>query len=53
MTDNLVLFEYRLNQAEITLSDAKKMLDESVSNHSIVKPVIMIYFLDFGMKFQK
>ena len=36
MTDNLVLFEYRLNQAEITLSDAKKMLDEFVSNHSIV-----------------
>lgn len=36
MTDRQTLFEYRLNQAEITLADAKKMLKEGISSRSVI-----------------
>ncbi|MBE0478010.1 HEPN domain-containing protein [Candidatus Aerophobetes bacterium] len=36
MTDKEALFTYRLNQAEETLSDAKKMLEENISPRSII-----------------
>lgn len=36
MTDKEVLFTYRLNQAEETLSDAKKMLEDNLSPRSII-----------------
>jgi len=36
MTDRETLFEYRLQQAETTLADAKKMLDEGISPRSVI-----------------
>ncbi|MBU2444721.1 MAG: HEPN domain-containing protein [Bacteroidetes bacterium] len=36
MTDKEVLFTYRLNQTEETLSDAKKMLEDNLSPRSII-----------------
>ncbi|MFH1824808.1 MAG: HEPN domain-containing protein [Candidatus Firestonebacteria bacterium] len=36
MTDSEILFTYRLNQAEETLSDAKKMLQNNLSPRSII-----------------
>jgi uncharacterized protein (UPF0332 family) len=36
MTDKQALFTYRLTQAEETLSDAKKMLEDKLSPRSIV-----------------
>lgn len=36
MTDKDVLFRYRITQAEETLSDAEKMLQENLSHRSIV-----------------
>jgi uncharacterized protein (UPF0332 family) len=36
MTDKQTLFHYRIKQAEETLSDAHKMLDENLSPRSII-----------------
>lgn len=36
MTDRRILYEYRLNQAETTLDDAKKMLTANVSPRSVI-----------------
>lgn len=36
MTDRETLFHYRLNEAEETLADARKMLDSGVSPRSVV-----------------
>jgi len=36
MTDREVLYHYRMNQAEETLADAQKMLEEDLTPRSIV-----------------
>lgn len=36
MTDKQTLFKYRLNQAEETLSDAERMLQDNLSPRSII-----------------
>lgn len=36
MTDKQTLFHYRLNQAEETLSDAEKMLEQNISPRSVI-----------------
>ncbi len=36
MTDQEILFAYRLNEAEETLADARKMLEGGISTRSVV-----------------
>lgn len=56
MTDKDVLFRYRISQAEETLSDAKKMLQENLSHRSIVNRAyysmfyaLLALFIDKGI----
>ncbi len=39
MTDKQTLFHYRLRQAEETLSDAEKMLEQNISPRSPQNPL--------------
>lgn len=56
MTDKDVLFRYRITQAEETLSDAEKMLQENLSHRSIVNRAyysmfyaLLALFIDKGV----
>jgi uncharacterized protein (UPF0332 family) len=53
MTDRETLFAYRLNEAEETLTDARKMLEGGISARSVVNRAYYAMFYGVIALFQK